>query len=349
MMDTGAIVLKMGYDVLHYVAFHFTRAFMAFLQRDSYLYWPFLLSTAVLVWFVAKTSRGGAAGFFDRRIWWHASARADYRLYFLNALLFPALASVLLFGDARIPVVLNDWLGLHPESTQHPLSEAVLRLLFTLSIFIVYDFGRFLGHCLMHDVRALWEFHKVHHSAEVLTLITSFRVHPVELLIMAWIPSLLTGLTAWLFNLAGAQVSVYTFLGLHIVIWAFNLIDNLRHSPVWLSYGPAVGKWLVSPAHHQLHHSWEAQHMGCNRGSNLAIWDRLYGTLYVPGLKPERFRMGLGDSTEALWHRVGHMYFAPVLNCFRTLREASVRSSGNARGTGSLPSPRVSPTAGESA
>jgi len=26
----------------------------------------------------------------------------------------------------------------------------------------------------------LWEFHKVHHSANVLTPITAFRVHPVD-------------------------------------------------------------------------------------------------------------------------------------------------------------------------
>ena len=35
----------------------------------------------------------------------------------------------------------------------------------------------------MHRVPALWEFHKVHHSAEVLTPLTEWRQHPVELML----------------------------------------------------------------------------------------------------------------------------------------------------------------------
>ena len=35
----------------------------------------------------------------------------------------------------------------------------------------------------MHRVPALWEFHKVHHSAEVLTPLTEWRQHPLELML----------------------------------------------------------------------------------------------------------------------------------------------------------------------
>jgi sterol desaturase/sphingolipid hydroxylase (fatty acid hydroxylase superfamily) len=100
-------------------------------------------------------------------------------------------------------------------------------------------------------------------------------------------------------------------MGLHVLIWAFNLVGNLRHSPVWLSYGPRLGRWLISPAHHQLHHSCEPRHWGRNRGFELAIWDRMLGTLYVPPVQPETFRMGLGDGSEASWHCVVRMYLRP--------------------------------------
>ena len=163
---------------------------------------------------------------------------------------------------------------------------------------------------------------------------TSYRVHPVELLIMSWVPALLTGITAWLFNLVGAQVDFYAFLGLHVVNWVFNLIDNLRHSTVWLSYGPTVGRWLISPAHHQLHHSCEHQHMGCNRGSNLAIWDRIFGTLYVPSRLPETFRMGLGGTEDVRWHGVWRMYWLPIVGCWEAV---CAKSAPQAKYVGQTP------------
>jgi sterol desaturase/sphingolipid hydroxylase (fatty acid hydroxylase superfamily) len=322
-MDFDQDLIKVVHDALYYVVFHLTRAVLAFLQPDSYLYWPFLISSLVIVYIAARSELRGFVGFFSPKLWWHPSARADYRLYLANALLFPLLVAPLLVKESHISSALDALFGLKNASAGLRGEEQmlVLRILFTLSFFLLYDLGRFIAHSLLHDVPALWEFHKVHHSAAVLTPMTAYRAHPLELMLMAWIPTVLTGFGTWLFNIAGAQVNFYSFLGLHIAIWGFNLVDNLRHSPTWVSYGPAVGKWLISPAHHQLHHSFEQQHLGCNRGSNLAIWDRMYGTLYVPNWQPERFRMGLGDNSEACWNGIARMYLLPVANCVRLMRD----------------------------
>ena len=40
----------------------------------------------------------------------------------------------------------------------------------------------------------LWEFHKVHHSAEVLNPITGFRSHPVDQVLDAVVMGAMTGL-----------------------------------------------------------------------------------------------------------------------------------------------------------
>ncbi len=324
--------LKAAYDVLYYLVFHFSRAVMAFLQRDSYLFWPFIVSTIVIMMvaagYAARSAadgrgwRGHFSGYFSRGIWWHPSARADYRLYFANALLLPVVFGWLMFGDTHIAGLMNSLLGAKPAEAAAGSSASVAgRIAFTLLFFVAYDFGRFVAHCLLHDVPALWEFHKVHHSAEVLTPITAFRVHPFDLLIMAWVPALLTGLTTWVFNrVSDAPVSFFSFLGLHVMLWAINLIDNLRHSNVWITYGPVAGRWIVSPAHHQLHHSYEPMHMGCNRGFSLAVWDRIYGTLRMPDSRPEKFRLGLGDGSEPQWHSVRRMYLLPFSGCARALR-----------------------------
>jgi sterol desaturase/sphingolipid hydroxylase (fatty acid hydroxylase superfamily) len=327
--------------VFFYLAFHLTRALTPFQQRDSFLYWPFLLSalvvTIVVVALVRNTepSQPGRTRWqslrehFSRERWWHRSARADYRLYLANALLLPLLFGVVLFTDAHVAGVLDRVLGRTPAAAATAQDASLAsRALFTLLFFVAYDFGRFVAHSLLHDVPVLWEFHKVHHSAETLNPMTTFRAHPLELMIMAWVPAVVTGLATWTFNQFVAEpISFYSFLGLHVLIFAFNLVGILRHTHVWLHYGPAWGKWLISPAHHQLHHSCEERHRGgVNRGFELAVWDRLYGTLYVPH-RQESFRMGLGDGTDGQWHTVRRMYVQPFVNAGRRLAGSGRRRS----------------------
>jgi sterol desaturase/sphingolipid hydroxylase (fatty acid hydroxylase superfamily) len=305
---------------------------LAFRQRDSFLYWPFLVSTlliAMLAWRIgyARGSAENPSGwraffgrYFGRALWWHPSARADYRFYLVNALVFPLLLGPLLFGEPAVSNMLDAAVkpflgGMNQDWTP---AGWTTKIIYTVAFFLAYDFGRFAAHSLLHDVPLLWEFHKVHHSAEVLTPITSFRAHPIDLAVMAWIPALTTGMVTWVFHrFVDAGIGFHTFLGLHVLIWAFSLVGNLRHWQVWISYGAALNRWLISPAHHQLHHSAEARHWGCNRGFELAIWDRLYGTLYVPANEPESFRMGLGDETDGRWRTLGRMYFWPFVLCFK--------------------------------
>ena len=231
------------------------------------------------------------------RDWWNRSARADYRLYFANALALPLVFGVLMFNHKHIVKLLDGTFGLasSPDAAvTDPPSIAFLA--FTVVFFIAYDFGRFVAHSLLHDVPVLWEFHKVHHSAETLNPITTFRAHPIDLLVMAWVPAVMTGAVTWGFNkLTVAPVSFYTYLGLHVILFASNLVGTLRHTHVWLSYGTFWGKWVVSPAQHQLHHSYEPQHIGCNRGFELAVWDGFTGRYKY---QPARKLFAWGSATE---------------------------------------------------
>jgi sterol desaturase/sphingolipid hydroxylase (fatty acid hydroxylase superfamily) len=316
-----------------YLSFNLTKALTAVIQRDSFLYWPFLLAASALALIVAGAAARGQRSpngqsfwkltreYFRAAVWWHRSARADYRLYFANALMLPLIFGALLFSETHVVNLINAALGKAAASGQQGLEAASIgtRLVFTVFFFLAYDFGRFVAHSMLHDVPVLWEFHKVHHSAETLNPITTFRAHPIDLLVMAWVPAVMTGIATWTFNqFAATPVSFYSFLGLHVLDFAFNLVGTLRHTHVWLSYGQSWSKWFISPAQHQLHHSYEAKHLGCNRGFELAVWDRLYGTLYVP-VQKETFRMGLGDGTDGQWHSLTRMYWWPFWNAGRHL------------------------------
>ena len=91
---------------------------------------------------------------------------------------------------------------------------------YTLLFFIAYDLGRWLAHTCLHDSKLLWEFHKVHHSAEVLTPATAFRVHPVDLLVTLSVPSLTTApITGLFLYLYADAVTAWSFLGAALATW----------------------------------------------------------------------------------------------------------------------------------
>src|SRR5262249_45138001 len=161
-----------------------------------------------------------------KALWWHPSSRADYRFYLANAILFPLLFGSFLFEESAVTGLIDDvfnpalseW---EPGFDPNGIGSKVV---YTLLFFVSFDFGRFVGHCLMHDVRFLWEFHKVHHSAEVLTPMTAFRVHPIELVITYWVPTVTTGIVTWAFHhYLDADIGFHVFFGLHALFWVSNL------------------------------------------------------------------------------------------------------------------------------
>jgi sterol desaturase/sphingolipid hydroxylase (fatty acid hydroxylase superfamily) len=314
--------------------------FVEVFSRVSPIWWPFLLSTlsvaVVVFWF--RHGRGiSALREFRRRFlgaatWRHPSTQADCSFYLVNGVLHSLIVGPLIVGGATIAQgvysALMHLLGPVGPSAMGPGIGAVV---YTVGFFVAYDFGRFVAHSLLHDVSLLWDFHQVHHSAEVLTPLTSYRIHPVDLFIMASVPNVMTGLvTGLVWYLSGDQIGFHTFLGLHVGIALFNSIGNLRHSQVWVSFGPTLNLWLISPAHHQIHHSREARHIGKNRGFELAIWDRLWGTLYAPVCE-ESFALGLGDGTDGAWHSVGRMYAWPFRDALARLRGLFIRPGSRHR------------------
>ena len=299
--------------IIFHITYHATQALTAFIQPSSYLYWPYTLSTLALAFWLGRSQ------FFSKALWWNSSSIQDYKLYFGNFLVWPALMTVLWINESSVVATLNRLLGASTEPS--PWADSwTARIAFTVAIFVAYDLGRFIAHTLLHRIPALWEIHKVHHSATVMTPMTAYRLHPLEIAIMSAPAVLLTGATAWAFNrFLGAGISVYQLLGMHVFLALLNFIDNLRHSPVWITYGQTLGRWIISPAHHQLHHSREERHIGCNVGFSLAIWDRMAGSLIVPSDKPEEFALGLDDDSDPKYSGLVSLYIKPVVAGLRKL------------------------------
>lgn len=260
------------------------------LDSGKRVYLVYLAGSVVLVLLamgykrLGKDPAGARAiwrSFSNPRIWLHPSARLDYQLLVINPMVRVMLLGMV--GFSLVPVALavsqrlDQWLG--PISPGW--SGVTVTATYTLVLFIADDFTRFLLHYLMHKVPALWSLHRLHHSAEVLTPLTVYRIHPLESLLYSLRMVVTQGAVLGVFFFAfGMNLTVWEIAGANIFTYLFNLAGaNLRHSHVWISWGPWLERVFISPAQHQIHHSSNPAHFDRNMGAFLALWDGLFGTL----------------------------------------------------------------------
>lgn len=162
------------------------------------------------------------------------------------------------------------------------IDAQLLMLLFAFVLFVVNDFTKFLVHFSFHHVPFLWPFHAVHHSANHLTPLTLYRIHPIEFVLNSLRGFLVSVLVSTLFvYLFVNNISVFQIMGVNLFVFIFNLAgSNLRHSPFYLGFG-RLERLFISPAQHQIHHSVDIRHFDKNFGSALAIWDGLFKSLLL--------------------------------------------------------------------
>ncbi|MCW8107451.1 sterol desaturase family protein [Alteromonas ponticola] len=260
---------------------------------------------------------------FPRKLWWHRSARLDYQLLVINRLIRAFLWAPVVLTMVPIALAFSDLLEVCFGHIA-PIAKRpdVVLFSFTLILFLLDDFTRFILHLLMHKIPFLWHYHKVHHSAEVLTPLTVYRSHPLESFLyasrMAVAQGIAVGLSYYLF---GPALSMIDILGANLFIFIFNMFgSNLRHSHVKWHWGQRVEKWLISPVQHQIHHSTKPAHFDKNFGTTLAVWDRLFGSL-VLSQKGQPLRFGLGKGQRA--HRdLSDAYLGPVRDHWISAKKA---------------------------
>ena len=264
---------------------------------------------------------------FDPKVWWHPSSRQDYAYFLVNAAVYYGLIAQFLIGVHWLADGTHGALaGLLGEAREPLLSAGAALVLYTLASVLVVDVGVYLAHRLFHRVPWLWEFHKVHHSAEQLNPITLFRMHPVDLFLTGLIVSVLSALCfGGFFYLVGAEPTAARLFGLNVVTFLFYLLGyNLRHSHVWLDYPGWLGRVLISPAQHQIHHSSDPRHFNKNYGLIFAFWDRLGGSHYQPQGR-EELGFGLSREEPNPYASVWELYWKPFAGSARILRRRIAR------------------------
>jgi sterol desaturase/sphingolipid hydroxylase (fatty acid hydroxylase superfamily) len=234
---------------------------------------------------------------FPRDIYWHRSARVDYAIALTEQVFTPAVLATRLLSIAAFAGWIGTQLTTILGQREPVLSGTMAAVAFTLIFALASDLGIYLTHRLHHSSKLLWQFHRLHHSAEVLTPLTVLRAHPVEQVTDAiattFVVGFITGICGYW--LTGSQTPL-TFLGTQLLLVVLNTICaiHLRHTHVWMSWSPALSHILISPAQHQIHHSIAAHHWNKNYGNVFALWDWMFGSLYVPRGR-EELAFGLAE------------------------------------------------------
>lgn len=270
-----------------------------FNSPDKRIYFLYILSSlviATLVFYSKRRKYSIFQYFFKKKIWLSQSAFVDYGLLFFNSLIKILFIAPLLIFSLKIAFYTNEFLVNFFNYPSFYFSKKAMIIIYTFTVFIVVDLFSYLVHLLQHKVAFLWRFHKVHHAATSLNLITQYRIHPVELIINNLKAIVVNGLLIGVFDfLAGGRISVNTFLSVNVLNFLFMLLGaNLRHSHVKLSYPKFLENVFISPFQHQIHHSDNKTHFDKNLGSKLAIWDLLFGTL-IKSKEVNKINFGIGE------------------------------------------------------
>lgn len=253
--------------------------FDEFFNHDKRIYWPYLLLCVLyaLIFLLFSRVKVKKIGF---NYWFHPSALLDYVMWIGNHI-FQIIVFPLLFINS---LSIASWLYKFLANTFGEVNSVGYFsnwsvLFYAVSFFILSDFSRFILHYLLHQNQFLWNIHRTHHTAEVLTPITLFRVHPLEMILFQIrfliVHGTVTGIFIYIYH------DVFDFpkiLGASFFVIISNLLGgNLRHSPIPIGFG-FLEKFFISPKQHQMHHSKLQEMQHSNYGSFFAFWDVLFST-----------------------------------------------------------------------
>lgn len=248
-------------------------------EPNKRVYWPYLALCVVyalifILFTGTKIKRWGMRDIFSK------SSMIDGVAWGLNHLLqilvLPLLFTNSLGVASYVYKGMNNWFG---DYSNTYFSANWGLVLYALTYFIFSDFTRFALHYLLHHNAFLWRLHRMHHTAEILTPLTFFRIHPFEMVItqirFLLVHGVITGIFIYFF------LEVYDFpkiMGASFFVFFTAILGgNLRHSHVPIGFG-IFEKIFLSPKQHQMHHSKDPALQHSNYGSFFALWDRMFST-----------------------------------------------------------------------
>jgi sterol desaturase/sphingolipid hydroxylase (fatty acid hydroxylase superfamily) len=236
---------------------------------------------------------------------WPVHRRPGWRDYLPNVLISSTTAFLAKPAGVAIGMAsagLREHLPWAPLSFSYGTIGAVPHVGGALEVFamifvplFVHDFWFYWAHRIEHKVPFLWEFHKLHHSDELMNCSTWARDHFLQ---AAWIALFPTFTLSLVFQIPPAESGQAALLS----VLFLSVLSMFYHSAIRVRV-PWIDRILVTPQVHRIHHSVDPQHYNRNFADALPLFDILFGTYRKPS--PGEFpETGLGPSDpspRSLW------------------------------------------------
>jgi len=250
---------------------------------------------------------------FPFESWRKKSALMDVKLYIIGKFTDKIYSGLLPLCTSLVAALIG--VGLTSILPQHFTIQPnyIIIAICSLLLLIIVELSNYLTHYMQHFVPALWEIHKVHHSATFLNPLTARRGHPLGFVFDGTASAVLVGIPAGLFHVF-LNFSLIDILFLYTCASKLGTVvtlDALKHSQFPIRFG-RLERIFISPYMHQIHHSTKVEHLDKNFGVNLSVWDWIFGTAVSPD-KYEKIVYGFGSETEEDYERLWGVYAGPFL------------------------------------
>jgi sterol desaturase/sphingolipid hydroxylase (fatty acid hydroxylase superfamily) len=137
-----------------------------------------------------------------------------------------------------------------------------------LLLLVATDLFQYWLHRAFHG-RLLWPFHAIHHGAEEVNWTTTFRVHPINYLMLNTSLAVL------------AKLMGFSELCLLLAAPIFFFSGALVHANLNWTYGP-LRYVFASPVFHRWHHVADLECRDANFAPMFPVWDLAFGTFHMP-------------------------------------------------------------------
>ena len=147
---------------------------------------------------------------------------------------------------------------------------------------VIAEFPQYWLHRWQHEHDALWRFHATHHSAPRLYFLNAARFHPLDLglvYFIGYLPLIALGCpeeTIMLFALFDAVFGMLQHCNVDVRLGWLNRVFSMAEAHRW-------------------HHSRTVREANTNYGSNLIVWDLVFGTFFLPPDREPPEAIGIAD------------------------------------------------------
>ena len=179
------------------------------------------------------------------------------------------------------------------------LPPAAKALFFIMAI----DCVEYWMHRLGHANKLYWKFHCIHHTPEQLTPLSKFRVHWVDMTVFGTVKAVPLMMLGHLDDLWMPYLPL-------MILQVFSHFDIDFH------YGPILGRYLVSPRYHRVHHSADPAQQNTNFAIIFSCWDYIFGTAAKDLTRPKEFGLREVKVPDSFVQQ----FFFPFLLVVRSLR-----------------------------